>query len=75
MLRAITGFYEDVEGHFVAMLECGHEQHVRHKPPFIERPWVTSEEGRRGQIGTLIECRKCDEELTPEPDRELGIKC
>lgn len=66
MQRAITGFYEDVEGHFVAMLECGHEQHVRHKPPFIERPWVTSEEGRNAKIGALIECRACDAALETE---------
>lgn len=62
MKRAITGFYEDVEGYFVAMLECGHEQHVRHKPPFIERPWVTSEAGRRAMIGVEIDCRACDVE-------------
>ena len=62
MLRAITGFYEDIEGHFVAMLECGHEQHVRHRPPFVERPWVLTAEGRQSKIGQLIECRACDAE-------------
>lgn len=59
-LRAITGFYEDVEGHFVAILECGHEQHVRHRPPFSERPWVLTAEGRQSKVGTLIVCRACD---------------
>jgi len=62
MLRRITGFYEDVEGHFVAMLECGHEQHVRHRPPFVERPWVLTEAGRAEKIGALVECRQCDGE-------------
>ena len=62
MRRRITGFYEDVEGHFVAMLECGHEQHVRHRPPFAERPWVLTQEGREARIGETIDCRVCDTE-------------
>jgi hypothetical protein len=61
MRRKIVGFYEDIAGDFVAMLECGHEQHVRHRPPFAERPWVLSEEGRRAKIGAALECRLCDE--------------
>jgi uncharacterized protein DUF3565 len=65
MRRTITGFYEDIEGHFVAMLDCGHEQHVRHRPPFSERPWVLTEEGRRAKIGEAIDCRSCDESLDP----------
>jgi hypothetical protein len=60
MRRIITGFYEDIEGHFVAILDCGHEQHVRHRPPFSERPWVLTPEGRRSMIGEAIECRLCD---------------
>jgi hypothetical protein len=70
--RAITGFYEDVEGHFVAMLECGHEQHVRHKPPFIERPWVKSEEGRRAKLGELVECRACERAACADPGTGSG---
>lgn len=71
MRRRIVGFYEDIEGFFVAMLDCGHEQHVRHRPPFVERPWVLTEEGRRSKVGAEIECRLCDAELgdaeEPEP--------
>ncbi|HVT37151.1 MAG TPA: DUF3565 domain-containing protein [Nevskiaceae bacterium] len=26
----------------MAELECGHRQHVRHQPPGINRPWVTT---------------------------------
>lgn len=66
MKRRIMGFYEDTEGHFVAMLECGHEQHVRHKPPFIERPWVATEEGRRAKIGEFAKCRACDDQTTQQ---------
>jgi hypothetical protein len=31
--RRIVGFHTDVEGDWVADLECGHTQHVRHDPP------------------------------------------
>ena len=60
MQQAITSFRQDDEGHWVADLACGHGQHVRHRPPFIERPWVLSEAGRRTKIGTLLACRLCD---------------
>lgn len=62
MKRRIAGFYEDVEGYFIAMLECGHEQHVRHKPPLVERPWVLTETGRQSRIGFELNCRECDRE-------------
>jgi len=58
--RAITGFNQDELGDWVAELACGHARHVRHKPPWQNRPWVTSEEGRNKMIGQLIECRLCD---------------
>ncbi len=60
MKRRITGFYEDIEGYFVAMLECGHEQHVRHKPPLVERPWVLTDAGRQSRIGFELDCPECD---------------
>jgi hypothetical protein len=60
--RAIVGFEKDAQGDWVALLECGHRQHVRHRPPWQERPWVLTEEGRGGHFGTPLECRICDEE-------------
>lgn len=72
MRRHITGFYEDVEGHFVAMLDCGHEQHVRHRPPFAERPWVLTEDGRRSMIGADIECRLCDQQRDDSGGDDAG---
>jgi hypothetical protein len=62
-LRAITGFHQDDEGHWVAELSCGHTQHMRHQPPWQVRPWVVSEEGRRQFIGTPIPCRPCEDAL------------
>lgn len=60
MKQAITGFNQDVYGDWVAELACGHAQHVRHKPPWQDRPWVITEEGRRKMIGVKLECVLCD---------------
>ena len=57
--RAIIGFHPDDEGDWVADLECGHGQHVRHAPPLQIRPWVLVEEGRAGRLGTLLPCMRC----------------
>lgn len=60
MHRNIIGFHQDEEGHWVAELDCGHNQHVRHDPPWINRPWVTSPEGRSRMLGRPLACKKCD---------------
>lgn len=60
MQRPIIGYHLDAEGDWVAELVCGHDQHVRHRPPWIERPWVVSAAGRASMLGTVLECRKCD---------------
>ena len=36
-------FHQDEQGDWVAELECGHGQHVRHRSPWELRPWVLSE--------------------------------
>jgi hypothetical protein len=41
MERSIVGFHQDTEHHWVAELECGHFQHTRHDPPWVNRPWVS----------------------------------
>jgi hypothetical protein len=33
MQRQVIKFYQDEEQHWVAGLDCGHSQHVRHDPP------------------------------------------
>jgi hypothetical protein len=60
--RAITGFERDERDDWVAVLACGHRQHVRHRPPWQERPWVLTEAGRTGRLGTPLDCVRCDEE-------------
>lgn len=59
MRQPIVGFHEDLEGHWVAELECGHAQHMRHEPPWQVRPWVTTAEGRAAMIGTPVDCVRC----------------
>ncbi|HEY6414513.1 MAG TPA: DUF3565 domain-containing protein [Edaphobacter sp.] len=61
MRRAVIGFSQDDEGHWVALLECGHGQHVRHDPPWTVRKWVMTEEGRAAHVGMELECKRCDE--------------
>ncbi|HYD56579.1 MAG TPA: DUF3565 domain-containing protein [Burkholderiales bacterium] len=57
--RRIVGFHQDAEGHWVAQLECGHNQHVRHDPPWQSRPWVATPEARAKSLGRELECVKC----------------
>ena len=49
--------------HWVADLDCGHTQHVRHDPPWQSRPWVVTEQGRSEKIGVELECIECDKDL------------
>lgn len=65
MIRAIVGFHTDDAGEWVAELSCHHGQHVRHQPPFQERPWVLEAAGRAGHIGSPIECTLCDRAVLP----------
>jgi hypothetical protein len=60
MNQAIIGYHKDEENDWVAELQCGHFQHVRHNPPFINRPWVTTEKGRDSMLGHQLNCKKCD---------------
>jgi hypothetical protein len=61
MKQPITGFHLDEENHWVADLACGHRQHMRHDPPWMERPWILTEEGRRSRLGIELDCKRCDE--------------
>jgi hypothetical protein len=67
--RRIVGFHQDEEAHWVADLECGHTQHVRHEPPLMSRPWVLTAEGRARFLGVELECLKCEPGAGSEPRR------
>ena len=66
MQQKITGYHLDEEQHWVAELACGHNQHVRHNPPWVSRPWVTTPEGRARMLGHELSCRKCDAGAAPD---------
>jgi hypothetical protein len=55
----ITGFHQDAEGQWVAELGCGHTQHMRHRPPWQNRPWVVDHRQRAARVGMPIDCPLC----------------
>ena len=57
MKQKITGFDQDDEQHWRAILMCGHRQHLRHDPPLTTRTWVLTEEGRASRIGFELDMR------------------
>ena len=72
MIRSIDGFHADREGDWVAELSCFHSQHIRHQPPFRQRPWVLDTDGRASHIGSAVECALCDLHEFPEDLTILG---
>lgn len=56
----IVNYHKDEHNDWVAELGCGHVQHVRHNPPWVNRPWVTTADGRKLMIGHKLPCKKCD---------------
>ena len=66
MKQPIAGYLQDEDGAWVARLACGHRQHVRHDPPWQDRAWVTTEEGRTEHLGIQLACKKCDAGLAPD---------
>ena len=72
--RAIASFELDADGDWVAVLVCGHTQHVRHRPPFEVREWVTTEAGRAGRIGSALDCDFCEMPTLPaDAVQELSL--
>lgn len=66
MIAKISDFKKDELNDWVAVLDCGHHQHVRHNPPWTDRPWVESEAGRMKKIGLELDCKKCDRQEPPD---------
>jgi len=66
VIRSIVGFHQDDEGDWVAELDCLHNQHVRHHPPFQNHPWVLDQTGRTAHLGSEIDCPPCDRAELPD---------
>jgi len=61
MKQIIVSFDKDEHGDWFAYLSCGHTRHVRHNPPWFNRPWVEKEETRQQYLGSELNCKKCEE--------------
>lgn len=57
--RKIVDFHLDESLDWIADLECGHQQHVRHNPPWTNRHWVTTPQGRYAHLGYELPCLVC----------------
>ncbi|AZG37048.1 DUF3565 domain-containing protein [Shewanella psychromarinicola] len=66
MQQKIIGYHLDEEHHWVAELDCGHFQHVRHNPPWTVRLRVTTVAGRQQKLGMVLSCKKCDVAAPPD---------
>lgn len=66
MQRVVVGFRTDAAGDWVAELDCGHRQHIRHRPPFEERPWVLDDVERAAHLGSSLDCPLCERGEMPE---------
>jgi tellurite resistance-related uncharacterized protein len=71
--RNVTGYHQDEQGDWVAELSCGHDQHVRHRPPFQVRAWVLVAEGRAARLGTPLDCPLCERAEMPDALRRARI--
>ncbi|HUZ09000.1 MAG TPA: DUF3565 domain-containing protein [Acidimicrobiales bacterium] len=65
MERGIIAYHRDEDGDWVAELACGHDQHVRHRPPFQLRDWILTSEGRESRLRTTLDCPLCDRAELP----------
>ncbi len=70
MKRKIIGYHQDEKQDWVADLDCFHGQHVRHEPPFFNRPWSATTEGRASKLGEVLDCVRCDVLEFPENLKE-----
>jgi hypothetical protein len=57
----IVDFRQDEDGHWVAVLSCGHSQHLRHQPPWQNRAWVLDARQRQARIGSHFACGWCNQ--------------
>ncbi|HBX56691.1 MAG TPA: hypothetical protein DEH10_15100, partial [Pseudomonas sp.] len=59
VLTRLLDFRQDEDGHWVAVLSCGHTQHLRHQPPWQNRDWVLDPAQRKARIGQHFACGWC----------------
>jgi len=60
-MSRVYDFRQDEVGRWVVLLTCGHSYPVRHRPPYVNRPWVLTQEGRAERIGQPWRCKECEQ--------------
>lgn len=63
--RTMLSFSPDGDA-WIASLDCGHNRHIRHRPPLSSFAWIDDPEGRDAHVGQLIECGRCAQRTWPE---------
>ncbi|MDM8347387.1 DUF3565 domain-containing protein [Pseudomonas sp. sp1636] len=58
-LVRLIDFSQDADGHRLAILSCGHTQHLRHLPPWQNRAWVLDPIQRSTRLGQPFTCGWC----------------
>ncbi|MGA4322545.1 DUF3565 domain-containing protein [Ectopseudomonas hydrolytica] len=66
----IVDFRQDEHGDWVAVLSCGHTQHVRHRPPWQNRAWVLDPERRQARLGSPFACGWCARDRSRDEFKE-----
>ncbi|MFI8610026.1 DUF3565 domain-containing protein [Pseudomonas sp. NPDC077649] len=66
----LLDFRQDEHGDWVAVLSCGHTQHLRHRPPWQNRPWVLDPEQRQARLGSAFPCGWCATERSNDDFKE-----
>jgi hypothetical protein len=66
----LIDFHQDAQGYWVASLSCGHSQHLRHQPPWQNRPWVMTTKQRQARLGEASACGWCAQQATESIQNE-----
>jgi hypothetical protein len=67
----LIDFAQDADGHWQAILSCGHTQHLRHQPPWQNRAWVLDAKQRASRLGLPFPCGWCMAAVAPsDTDKE-----
>jgi hypothetical protein len=65
-LVRLIDFGQDADGHWLAILSCGHTQHLRHQPPWQNRAWVLDAQQRTARLGQPFACGWCTAAVAPD---------
>jgi len=74
MLRPIARFEQDDASDWVAVLACGHRQHMRHRPPTVDRAWVLDPAQRDARLGSPINCKECETAMSRHATGPFDVK-